>query len=146
MGYIPSADTIYAVAYLTETGRNYLFNETNGRFDASGDDLFEITKFTLSDADTNYQTTLILSSGEVPDVTGKSEGCLKTTANYVQTNLLAFVFDDTPTNVSYATSLDGEPGQLIINEKDVPPSNEFVQFPLGGGKVPLGGQFSGSNP
>lgn len=121
MGYIPSAETVYAVAYLTETGRNYLFNKNNNRFDTSGDDLFEITKFTLSDGDTNYQTILLLESGDVPDVTGKNEGCLKTTANYVQTNLIAFVFDNTPTNVQYNTDLaPGTPPTLDIDESAIP--------------------------
>jgi hypothetical protein len=125
MGYIPSADTVYAVAYLTETGRRYLFDEDGIRFDTNGDDLFEITKFTLSDTDTNYQTLPILETGEVPDVTGKSEGCLKTTANYVQTNLLAFVFDDTPTNVEYETDLDpGTPPTLLIPENSLPDTTE----------------------
>lgn len=130
MGYIPSADTVYAVAYLTDTGRNYLFNKDNTRFDSSGDDLFEITKFTLSDADTNYlldQTngsTKKLVSGDVPNVTGESEGCLKTAANYIQANLVAFVFDDTPTNVEYSTSLDGDNPILLIAEELLPSSNE----------------------
>ena len=62
MGYIPSADTVNAVAYLTETGRAYLFDENGKRFDASGDDLFEIIKFTLSDTVTNYQTILNLET------------------------------------------------------------------------------------
>jgi len=122
MGYIPSAETIYAVAYLTEIGRNYLFNKTNNRFDNNGDDLFQITKFTLSDADTNYQTTQLLSSGEVPDITGKSEDCLKTTANYVQSSLLSYVFDDTPTSVSYSTDLDSD--NLLIKDADIPTTNE----------------------
>lgn len=122
MGYIPSADTVYAVAYLTETGRNYLFNKNNNRFDTAGDDLFEITKFTLSDVDTNYQTTLLLESGEVPDVTGnESGGCLKTTANYVQSNLVAYVFDNTPTSVEYSTDLTtGTPPELTILESSIP--------------------------
>lgn len=122
MGYIPSADTIYAVAYLTEIGRNYLFNQNNNRFDTNGDDLFEITKFTLSDVDTNYQTIQLLSTGEVPDITGKNEDCLKSTANYVQKNLLAFVFDDTPTNVEYSTDLEGD--NLLIREGNIPTTNE----------------------
>lgn len=121
MGYIPSADTVYAVAYLTETGRKYLFDEDGSRFDSGGNDLFEITQFTLSDVDTNYQTLPLLETGEVPDITGKSEGCLKTTANYVQTSLLAFVFDDTPTNVEYSTDLDpGTPPSLLIPEASLP--------------------------
>lgn len=124
MGYIPSADTVYAVAYLTEVGRNYLFNETNNRFDNAGDDLFEITKFTLSDVDNNYTlpTGFLLESGEVPDITGKNEGCLKTTANYVQSNLIAFVFDDTPTDVEYSTDLNGD--SLFILESDIPTTTE----------------------
>lgn len=121
MGYIPSAETVYAIAYLTETGRNYLFNRNNNRFDIAGDDLFEITKFTLSDIDTNYQTIPLLESGEVPDITGKNDGCLKTTANYVQTNLIAYVFDSAPTNIQYNTDLPaGTPPILIINEVDIP--------------------------
>jgi hypothetical protein len=128
MGYIPSAETIYATAYLTEIGRNYLFNKTNNRFDNNGDDLFEITKFALSDSDTNYQTNQLLSSGEVPDITGKNEGCLKTTANYSQKSLLAFVFDDTPTDVQYSTGLVNN--LLTINEVDIPSTNETPPTPL----------------
>lgn len=101
MGYIPSADTTYAIAYLTDIGRTYLFNKNNTRFDSVGDDLFEIKKFTLSDADTNYQTTQLLGTGEVPDITGKSEGCLKTAANYVQSNLVSFVFETTDSGIQY---------------------------------------------
>lgn len=135
MGYIPSADTVYAVAYLTETGRNYLFNKTNNRFDTNGDDLFKITKFTLSDVDTNYQTTQLLSSGEVPDITGKSDGCLKATANYVQKNLIAYVFDDTPTSVEYSTDLNND--TLLIKESDIPTTTETVPpFPITQGQGP----------
>ncbi|MEK6829304.1 MAG: hypothetical protein AABY15_04190 [Nanoarchaeota archaeon] len=120
MGYIPSAETVYAVAYLTETGRNYLFNKDNNRFDTAGDDLFEIKKFTLSDSDTNYQTVELLESGDVPDVTGKSEGCLKTTANYVQSNLISFIFDSTPTSVEYSTDLpDATTPTLSVDEDDL---------------------------
>lgn len=123
MGYIPSADTVYAVAYLTEVGRSYLFNKNNNRFDSNGDDLFEITKFALSDVDTNYllPDAYYLATGEVPDVTGnRSSGCLKTTSNYVQSNLVAYVFDNTPTNVEYATDLDGTPPTLTISESSIP--------------------------
>lgn len=125
MGYIPSAQTVYAVAYLTETGRNYLFNENNSRFDNLGDDLFEIRKFALSDSDTNYQSNQLLESGEVPDVTGSANlSCLKTAANYTQSNLLAFTFSDVPSNVSYGTSLPigtpTNPPTLIILEQSIP--------------------------
>ena len=88
MGKLASASTVYATAYLTEKGRRYLFNQGNVRFDAAGNDLLEILYFTLSDADTNYQTAARLISGDVPDVSGKNDNCIKATADYAQTNLL----------------------------------------------------------
>lgn len=141
MGFVPSADTVYAVAYLTEIGRSYLFNDNNNRFDTNGNDLFEITKFTLSDIDTNYQLpdAYYLSSGEVPDLTGESEDCLKTTSNYVQSSLLAYVYDSTPTNVEYGINSEeptfqdnANPPILVINEGDIPSSDETLN-PSGGG-------------
>ena len=88
MGKIDSASTVYATAYLTEKGRKYLFNQGNIRFDSSGNDLLEILYFTLSDVDTNYQTAARLISGDVPDISGKNDNCIKATADYTQTNLL----------------------------------------------------------
>lgn len=79
MGKLASASTIYATAYLTETGRNYLFNKNNIRFDSNGNDLFAIETFCLSDPDSNYNVADRLESGDVPDISGKSEGCLKST-------------------------------------------------------------------
>lgn len=93
MGKIASASTVYAVAYLTEKGRTYLFNKNNVRFDSSGNDLFEIKTFTLSDPDSNYQTSQRLESGDIPDITGKSDSSLKTTADYVQGSLLYYTVD-----------------------------------------------------
>lgn len=127
MGYIPSADTVYSVAYLTEIGRTYLFNKNNIRFDSAGDDLFEVKKFTLSDTDTNYQTVVLLESGEVPDITGKSEGCLKATSNYIQTNLLAFVFDNVPTEIEYDTNLTAD--VMYIDESLLPSTSEILPLP-----------------
>lgn len=123
MGYIPKSSETYAVAYLTEIGRSYLFNKNNNRFDSVGDDLFEITKFALSDSDTNYLSSKPLESGDVPDVTGnKSSGCLKTCANYVQTNLVAYVFDSSPSTVTYSTNLPGGSSpELEIPEGGIPP-------------------------
>lgn len=88
MGKLASASTVYATAYLTERGRKYLFNQGNIRFDVAGNDLLEMLYFTLSDADTNYQTIARLASGDVPDVSGKNDNCIKATADYTQTNLL----------------------------------------------------------
>ena len=127
MGYIPSADTVYATAYLTDIGRTYLFNKNNERFNTNGDDLFEIKKFTLSDDDTNYQTSFLLESGDVPDITGKNEGCLKTTGNYIQSNLITYVFDGVPVNVEYSTDIPSTEGTipvLPVNEGTLPSSTE----------------------
>lgn len=88
MGKLASASTVYATAYLTERGRKYLFNQGNIRFDAAGNDLLEMLYFTLSDSDTNYQTVARLASGDVPDISGKNDNCIKATADYTQSNLL----------------------------------------------------------
>ena len=88
MGKLASASTVYATAYLTERGRKYLFNQGNIRFDVAGNDLLEMLYFTLSDADTNYKTIARLASGDVPDISGKNDNCIKATADYTQTNLL----------------------------------------------------------
>lgn len=93
MGKIASASTVYATAYLTEKGRNYLFNKGNVRFDSLGNDLFEIKTFTLGDPDSNYRTSDRLDSGDIPDTTGKSEGCLKAAADTTQSVLSYYTVD-----------------------------------------------------
>jgi hypothetical protein len=91
MGQILSSDTIYATAYLTQTGRGYLFNPndtTKPRFVTTtiGStsvvvDKFKITSFSMSDPDINYNilNSFSLESGDVPNITGKNEGCIKGT-------------------------------------------------------------------
>ena len=120
MGFIASADTLYAKAYLTEKGREYLFNKSNIRFDQFGDDLFEIKTFALGDPDINYRTTAILLTGEVPDISGKSEGCLKTSVNYEQRNQLFFQnFDQLVSqDVEYNTNLADNILYVSINLGD----------------------------
>lgn len=93
MGKITSASTVYATAYLTEKGRQYLFNQGNIRFDSNGNDKLAIRYFALSDGDTNYNTSSRLASGDVPDITGKSDNCIKATADYRQTNYLYQLVD-----------------------------------------------------
>ncbi|MDG1949330.1 MAG: hypothetical protein P8J32_00730 [bacterium] len=124
MGFIASADTLYAKAYLTDKGREYLFNKSNIRFDEFGDDLFEIKSFALGDPDINYKTTAILISGEVPDISGKSEGCLKTSVNYEQRNQLFYQnFDQLVSqDVEYNTNLADDVLLVSINtgQNDLP--------------------------
>lgn len=95
MGKVASASTITSTAFLTETGRRYLFgkdsNNTPIRFDSNGVDNFEITQFALFDNDRNYKTTVNFSTGEMPDVSGTSDdGCLKTASNLGVNNFVIF--------------------------------------------------------
>lgn len=131
MGKIQSADTIYAVAYLTEKGRTYLFNKNNVRFDSSGNDLFEIKTFTLSDPDSNYNTSQRLESGDIPDITGKSDSALKTTADYSQSSLLYYTVDSNAlANPLYSTNLTGNIDTInadiafpVNSASDIPPTS-----------------------
>lgn len=120
MGYLSSGTTIYARAYLTERGRNYLFNDTNVRFDSLGNDLFRITSFTLGDPDVNYNTTALLPEGQVPDVSGKYDTCLKTALDYQQRNLLFFEnFEQLiANNVDYTTDANANILNVNVNLND----------------------------
>jgi hypothetical protein len=124
MGYLASASTIYARAYLTGRGREYLFNNGNIRFDSQGNDLFEIKTFTLGDPDMNYTTSEILPAGLVPDVSGKYDTCLKTALDYEQRNLLFFQnFDQVVGHdVDYATDANDNVMNVNVNlnDNDVP--------------------------
>lgn len=147
MGKIASASTVYATAYLTERGRKYLFNQGNVRFDAAGNDLLEMLYFTLSDADTNYQTVARLASGDVPDISGKNDNCIKATADYTQTNLLYQTVDvlvladplystSAPDNI---LSLDVDSATVFPTATDTPPATTVVTN-VGGASTPVGPQ------
>lgn len=141
MGKLASASTVYATAYLTERGRRYLFNQGNIRFDAAGNDLLEILYFTLSDADTNYQTVARLASGDVPDVSGKNDNCIKATADYAQTNLLYQTVDVLVlADPLYSTNapnnnlvLDVDNNTTFPTSTDTPPPTTIVLTPTGTG-------------
>ena len=147
MGKLASASTVYATAYLTERGRKYLFNQGNVRFDAAGNDLLEMLYFTLSDVDTNYQTVARLASGDVPDISGKNDNCIKATADYTQTNLLYQTVDVLVlADPSYSTSAPDNILTLDVDSTtvfptssgtDAPPSTTIVVTP---GNVLVAGQ------
>ncbi len=134
MGRIASATTVYASAYLSEKGRAYLFNKGNIRFDSNGNDLFEILAFGLGDPDTNYATNQRLESGDVPDITGKSEDCIKSTADYVQNTLVYYQVDAmTFVDPQYSTNivnnilvLNTDAGMPLNAPTDVPPVPQVV--------------------
>ncbi len=99
MGFVTSGSSIQGTAYLTGLGRKYLFNQNNIRFDGDGDDLFEIKSFALGDPDHNYLVGTNLLAGQVPDISGESEGCLKSAVDYVQTSMLLYSnFDNLATS------------------------------------------------
>jgi len=82
MGLIQSSTTVYAMAYLTELGRKYLFNNEDNKqryilkSDGNYTDLLKIKKFTLGDPDVNYNIAVNLASGDVPDISGENENCI----------------------------------------------------------------------
>jgi hypothetical protein len=125
MGKLTSASTVYATAYLTDRGRKYLFNQGNVRFDAAGNDLLEMLYFTLSDSDTNYQTVARLASGDVPDISGKNDNCIKATADYTQSNLLYQTVDVLVlADPLYSTNQPGNVLTLDVDSATVfPPSS-----------------------
>ena len=139
MGKIASASTVYATAYLTERGRKYLFNQGNLRFDAAGNDLLEVLYFTLSDSDTNYQTVARLASGDVPDISGKNDNCIKATSDYTQTNLLYQTVDvlllaDPLYGTSAANNvfvMDVDSSVVFPTATDTPPPTTITITPIG---------------
>lgn len=134
MGNILSSSTVYANAYLTKKGREYLFNQNNNRFltDTSTGtliDLMKITHFSLSDPDVNYKITgaLLLESGDVPDISGRNEGCIKSTLVSQEKNLISYDGNIGSSNASnsdflidYGTNLTNDTLIININVSNLP--------------------------
>lgn len=80
MGLIQSATTVYARAYLTELGRQYLFDSlAKPRYmqlpNGTTVDRLKITRFSLGDPDVNYNLPP-LTSGQIPDLSGENENAV----------------------------------------------------------------------
>jgi len=95
MGKVPSSSTISSIAYLTETGRKYLFGKDDAglpiRFNANGTDNFQVTQFALFDNDRNYRTSTNFPSGQMPDIAGTSDDhCLKTASDLKILNIIVY--------------------------------------------------------
>ncbi len=75
MGFIPSASTVTMLAFLTPFGRQQLISSNIGL----------IQYFSLGDSDANYQTDDVLTTGQVPGITG-SIGMNNTTNNSTAPN------------------------------------------------------------
>jgi len=149
MGQIASATTVYSVAYLTERGRQLLFNKDGNRFDNNGNDLFQIIKFALSDPDMNYKTASRLESGEIPDLTGSYEGCIKSAADVKQKYLISvdgemeIVSSSDEYTYEYQTNYSPE-NELLINvniteQSGILPTSNTVFAPGGGTTGPATG-------
>ena len=93
MGHILSSETIYAAAFLTEIGRQYLFDPmANKRFDLDTDiDAFKIVYFSMSDPDYNYNVTsgIQFETGDIANISGKNEDCIKGTIMKNENNLIS---------------------------------------------------------
>ncbi len=109
MGKIPSATTLSSIAYLTESGRRYLYGkDENGnqiRFNPDGSDNFSIKDFALFDNDRNYKTVKNFKTGEMPDIAGSSDNtCLKTASDVMRKSAIVFqgqITNSAPSTVSY---------------------------------------------
>ncbi len=75
MSFVASASTITLTAYLTNKGRNFLISGVKSDIEA--------TQFILGDSDMNYNLTLLLTSGNVPDLTGDGVNCVKSVSDDV---------------------------------------------------------------
>lgn len=127
MANILSSSTVYANAYLTKKGREYLFNQGNSRYltdPTTGNliDLMRITHFSLSDPDVNYEIIggVKLDSGDVPDISGRNNTCIKSTALMQEKNLISYDGNIGSSNASdsgflidYGTNLTND--TLIVN-------------------------------
>ena len=113
MGLIQSATTVYARAYLTELGRQYLFDSlSKPRYIqlANGQtvDRLKITRFSLGDPDVNYKLPLPLTSGQIPDLSGENENAVTGAKGRTLDNLISPGMSNIPseniTSVEYKTT------------------------------------------
>lgn len=113
MGLVPSATTVYARAYLTELGRQYLFNSlSKPRYiqlpNGVTVDRLKITRFSLGDPDVNYNINLPLLSGEIPDLSGENENAVTGAKGRTLDNLISPITSTIPADsietVEYKTT------------------------------------------
>ena len=116
MGAITSATTVYATAYLTEIGRQYLFQDENHpRFvelsDGTQVDRLQVERFSLGDPDVNYKLPDLLTSGDIPDLSGENEGNITGAKGRTLTNLIS------PGEAALAT--DSDTLEYTSSKKDI---------------------------
>ena len=109
MGKIPSASTLSSIAYLTESGRRYLYGKDKTglpiRFNEDGTDNFEILNFALFDGDRNYKVSNNFETGEMPDIAGTSDNsCLKTSSDISKKSSIVYrgeIVNSSQENIDY---------------------------------------------
>lgn len=94
MGFLASSTTVYAQAYLTEVGRKYLFDSpSTPRYTTLSNgqtvDRLKIERFSLGDPDVNYNIPDLLTTGEIPDVSGENENAVTGAKGRQLTNLIS---------------------------------------------------------
>lgn len=94
MGLITSSTTVYATAYLTELGRQYLFQDANHPRiieldDGTRVDRLKMERFSLGDPDVNYRLPDLLESGDVPDLSGENENSITGAKGRTLNNLIS---------------------------------------------------------
>lgn len=137
MGNVLSSDTIYAVAYLTDLGRKLIFDPIgNNRFTESNNgiiDAFKIVYFSASDPDYNYNVTqgIEFETGDIANISGKNDDCIKGTVVSEETNLISVngevggilnVEDEIGRDIDnqYVLSTEGKVNVVSINISSIP--------------------------
>lgn len=135
MGLIPSATTVYARAYLTELGRQYLFNSlSKPRYQTLPNgqtvDRLKITRFSMGDPDVNYVLEYPLVAGDIPDLSGENEFAVTgakgrnltnlispNTANIPDTDVNTVTYSETHSSINYRTDISPATFPVVITQQ-----------------------------
>jgi hypothetical protein len=135
MGLIQSATTVYARAYLTELGRQYLFDGlSKPRYiqlsNGQTVDRLKIARFSLGDPDVNYNISLPLLSGQIPDLSGENENAVTGakgrtldnlispgTSNIPAENIDSVEYKTTTTSINFNTSTAPSAFPVVITQQ-----------------------------
>lgn len=125
MGLIPSATTVYARAYLTELGRQYLFDAlSKPRYvtlpNGQTVDRLKITRFSLGDPDVNYKLPLPLGPGDIPDLSGENENAVTGAKGRSLTNLISPGSSNIPSNTINSVNYKSTNNTINFNTNVAP--------------------------
>lgn len=120
MAFLASSTTVYSKAYLTELGRQYLFDSpSKPRYvtlpNGQTIDRLKIERFSLGDPDVNYNIGNLLESGDIPDVTGDNEGVVTGAKGRTLTNLISPGASFIPSNDIETIEYRATNDNIVIN-------------------------------